>query len=445
MRKQTPRLVMVAVLTVAAGLQAQTQPAGTQQQLRELEADLDALAAKREVARVADLIKPPVPDAENAVFELRAAAKSIDTTSEAQEAYDRMDPMPRTPLSQEQVVVLTTLVMENEKALSLIKAAALKTRVDWQTKYATPMISVLLPDLSQQRQLANLLRPAAQLAHHEGDDARALEHVRQLLFVGRCVGQQPFFVSHLVRTGIDAMACNAAQEIAPSLQLGQGEAGSQAVASTIRELLDEADARAGLQRAMAGERLAQTDTAVAILSGKLKFSDLVAMGHPGGDAPHLTLPQDAGILLEDTRIMIQVMSRNIDAAGASDWPSAREKMKPFPPPQRLEPQKHAFLSVMLPSLERGIEAHFLALAQRRMAAAAMAMRWYSLEHQDKLPAKLADLVPRYLPEVPRDPMASDRPLGYVPDRGLIYSVGRDGRDDGGRSSPRGADLVVPLR
>ena len=50
------------------------------------------------------------------------------------------------------------------------------------------------------------------------------------------------------------------------------------------------------------------------------------------------------------------------------------------------------------------------------------------------PAKLAELVPNYLDEVPRDPMAPDgatiryRPQAEVP---VLYSVGRNGIDDGG--------------
>ena len=53
--------------------------------------------------------------------------------------------------------------------------------------------------------------------------------------------------------------------------------------------------------------------------------------------------------------------------------------------------------------------------------------------QHVLPEKLQELVPEYLLQVPIDPY-SDRPLIYRPeaDGYRLYSVGHDGRDDGGR-------------
>jgi len=57
-----------------------------------------------------------------------------------------------------------------------------------------------------------------------------------------------------------------------------------------------------------------------------------------------------------------------------------------------------------------------------------------LFHHDRRrwPVSLDDLVPDYLPDVPKDPYA-DAPLIYRPggDGVILYSVGKDGRDDGG--------------
>ena len=74
------------------------------------------------------------------------------------------------------------------------------------------------------------------------------------------------------------------------------------------------------------------------------------------------------------------------------------------------------------------------LARMRLLICDLAIRAYSLEH-GRNPAKLADLVPSYLPEVPKDSFGGGRlvyrltPSGY-----LLYSVGVNGIDDGGRSS-----------
>lgn len=53
-----------------------------------------------------------------------------------------------------------------------------------------------------------------------------------------------------------------------------------------------------------------------------------------------------------------------------------------------------------------------------------------------LPETLRDLVPTYIPDVPSDPF-DGKPLRYKRlERGyVIYSVGPDGNDDGGKEPP----------
>ena len=118
-----------------------------------------------------------------------------------------------------------------------------------------------------------------------------------------------------------------------------------------------------------------------------------------------------------------------------------------------------------------LDWRFHASARNRMAAVALAMRLYELAH-GRLPAKLDDLVPDYLTQLPADPFAADgRPIAYEPkavarsdesydrrtgmfiavDLGpphpVLYSVGPDGRDDRrpGRSfsyRPDRKDVIV---
>ena len=76
------------------------------------------------------------------------------------------------------------------------------------------------------------------------------------------------------------------------------------------------------------------------------------------------------------------------------------------------------------------------ITHRRLAAAALAIRMYEVE-QGRLPQNLAALVPQYLPAVPLDALAEGKSLGYVPyaQRPVVYSVGRNGTDEGGSDTP----------
>ena len=78
---------------------------------------------------------------------------------------------------------------------------------------------------------------------------------------------------------------------------------------------------------------------------------------------------------------------------------------------------------------------------------AFALAWYR-SVQGRYPKTLAELAPKFLPKAPRD-LFSGKPLIYRPDaKGyLLYSVGVNRKDEGGRSVddlPAGDDLPVRM-
>lgn len=448
--------ILMVVASVAAGsigIGAEPERPTVEQAQKALEADLEALHGKGEPARAEDLDRPAVADAENAVLDLRAAIKSVNTESKALRAYDDLNWPLSVPLSKEQETIARAWVKECAPALKLIKSAMAKGKVNWKRPYTTPLIKVMLPDLSGMRMLANILQPAALVAHADGDDIAALEHVRELLFLSRAAGDEPFLVSHLVGLGIDALACDVCRRIGPTLQLGKEPAMREQLRRTIAELLDETEVNGHMRRAMQGERLCQVDLALALAAGKMTLDELAGAsgsGRAGGVKDLGLKPEEvAPIALTDARILLGAMARVVDAGTAGDLPTALTKMKPWPPPERMDPKKHFYVAMMAPSLEKGFAAHYTGLANRRLAATALAIRWYAMDHDGKVPQTLQDLVPAYLPTVPADPMvAGGAPLIYVPDDELVYSVGVDGQDDGGdagNGTTRGRDIVMPLR
>lgn len=81
------------------------------------------------------------------------------------------------------------------------------------------------------------------------------------------------------------------------------------------------------------------------------------------------------------------------------------------------------------SLDLGKKIHD---AKFRLLLMELALQWHRLEH-GRNPATLDALVPKYLPAVPQDPF-SGKVLVYrlTPQGCLLYSVGPDGKDDGGK-------------
>jgi hypothetical protein len=94
------------------------------------------------------------------------------------------------------------------------------------------------------------------------------------------------------------------------------------------------------------------------------------------------------------------------------------------------------------------EARAQMLAWHRLTRLQLAGIIFTKEH-GQIPKTLSELVDaRLLPSVPEDPFTA-APMHYDPHRGIIWSVGENGTDDGGvgftRASSRALDFVVSLK
>jgi len=123
------------------------------------------------------------------------------------------------------------------------------------------------------------------------------------------------------------------------------------------------------------------------------------------------------------------------------WPEAQQKINMMltnvsrisRPPQRF---RYLFSVMIIPSLSKAAERAIEAENTRQLTLAAIALKRYQL-CRGRLPPNLEALIPDFLPAVPQDYMRG-RPLTYRPTADgtyLLYSVGKDGKDDGGDPSP----------
>jgi hypothetical protein len=89
------------------------------------------------------------------------------------------------------------------------------------------------------------------------------------------------------------------------------------------------------------------------------------------------------------------------------------------------------------AVQKSETKHKVVVARERLLAAELALRCY-LSEQGHPPARLDDLVTNYLSHVPQDPF-SGQPLVYRAQgtNWLLYSIGSDGVDDGGKPVGRG--------
>jgi hypothetical protein len=349
-------------------------------------------------------------------------------------------------------------VAANGKTFALARQARRYDRFDWGVEYQGPAVGVLLRHLNGVRELANTLGDAALYAHLHGDDAAALEGVRDVRHAARGLESEHVVVSHLVLVGMEALVQQRLQVIASGLRVGpEGEAPDPAgllptdpppdrpaprpqVRTLIRELLDDRTFAASLADVYGGERVMQLDVAEQLARRAELLRPMFAL--------------DAARMLELDEVIMEAASKpNLPAAKASLARGAAWKPPPAvpaaalfgpAPPPGAKRQAIDFARIMsgltfnpgaaLRTIQRSMESR----ADRRMSAVSLAVQLYRADH-GQWPPTLDALVPKYLPAVPVDPMAPDgRPLGYVlvkgglpdgGDRPLVFSVGIDGVDD----------------
>jgi type II secretory pathway pseudopilin PulG len=88
-------------------------------------------------------------------------------------------------------------------------------------------------------------------------------------------------------------------------------------------------------------------------------------------------------------------------------------------------------SLLLPALSKAVLRETESAAWLRLAVVALAIEKFK-KSEGHFPENLEDLVPKFLPDLPVDPFDGATLRYRLIEKGyLIYSVGTDGRDDGG--------------
>jgi hypothetical protein len=381
-----------------------------------------------------DFDQPSVPDAENAAFDLIAAADLVNDRRDAWREFNLLEPA--LPLDQNELCTIGELLDGSRDLLGRLDSAMAKPAARWRQLSERDVLDPL-PWPANVYSLRVLLRGAALQAHQLGHERDSFWRIRQLLMTQRIMARDPTGFAHFLACGTSGEACDAILQIAPDLLVGADSNAAvppSDVLAVIDELMDDRAMRGSLVRGLQGDRLELCRLVRGVVDGKI---DLM------GNTRHPTFaPAVAGyfikpVALRDTPLMTAHVSGILDAArAASDWPAFLERapdmdrVEPF----RSRPYVHPVGAILVRCYERPMRQHFRALAARHLAATALAIRCYAIDHDGTLPERLEELVPAYLPAPPVDPMArGGRMLGYLPQGTdpVLYSVGDNGKDDGG--------------
>ncbi len=277
-----------------------------------------------------------------------------------------------------------------------------------------------LPHLSQMRDCARLLRASAFSNGMEGDYAAAVDDITTVMKLGDALAQEPILISQLVRIAICLIANSAIQDSFGAADL------SPDLARRLTAQIDHAEHREAFAQSLANEQYMVQKMFAALRSGDRN-------GIPEG---MIIGPLDDA----DERTYIEMMTRLIAAARLPYY-------KALPELKRMEDQVGELSQQMpysvqfLPALARSCQAQARHEAVLDVAQLGIVLEQYKAR-EGSYPLTLDPIAEHFGGTLPVDPFNGQAYI-YRPsfDSFLLYSIGENLRDDGGKHDYRKGDIV----
>lgn len=383
----------------------------------DLRAQMEIQALRTEAGAIALSVSPPqVPDAVNAAWVYEQADKQFEAAQSA--ADQRIDYLDYRDLDNQSPEVRDYLNRQ-QKAMATIRRAADMPQCRLDYDYGSPDLNVIRPQLNLLHAHAILLAVAANAEAANGTPDAALADCLRIYAIGQHANSAPLLTGELTTMAIDALASKTVARVLPNV--------------TAKEQMDHFPIPEPNVLSRAFVRSLRSEEAFGLArfcdvgSGQNLFFDFFGKSYPGNGA----LPFGTCVWLlwlrDDVNIYREYLSRERHMAQKVYYQSAAELKK-----IEDEPHHGVISTLTAPSVLGAARALANTQALRASVAVACAATRYRLDH-GQYPATSDLLVPGYLAAVPVDPFDGQamrmkkRPDGSL----VIYSVGADGKDDGG--------------
>jgi hypothetical protein len=397
---------------------------------------------------------------------LRLSAAQLDALSEFQGRATQRVWVPK------ECVPLAEWLKANEKSLALVQEAVKRPH------YFNPLVSrrnedegsnligALLPTVQKCRALAASLATRATLRIGEKKYAEAWEDIIACHRLGRLVSRGATLIESLVGFAICQIASNATL-----VYLERADLTSEQALKRLKELEALPPMAPMVDKIGVGERIVGLDAVQVVRRGGTDFlgvlfdpnnpptrDDLMALDLVNWAQVLRTMNtwydrQAAALRLKGRAEREKAFDRlDKDLSEAKKIASSTGEFLKLVKAQDADKELGAKIGntlagTLLPATRRVQTLQDRSAQVERNTRVAVAMAAYRAD-QNRYPAALADLAPKYLAALPDD-IFSGKPLIYKPSANgyLFYSVGANGKDDDGRwidDDPPGDDIRVKM-
>lgn len=347
---------------------------------------------------------------------------------------------PNEKLSDADLVRLSIELASARPALEVASKLADMPRGRHRIHYERNPIETLLHDQQESRRIVTLLVYEAMRRNQKGETKNALTACRAALNATRSLGDEPIFISQLIRNAGVVLTCQAIERT-----LAQGEPVPEDLIP-LQKLLENEDIFPGLLIATRGERAMFQKAFEAVERGDLSVDELTDSRSDWIQSAFISLWRID--TRQDHALFLSLMTRRINELQLSmHEQGARDKQ--FEQEVRQLSKNAVITRLLLPAMSKMGEAFRRKHATLRCTIVALVAERYRRENKG-WPETVDQLCPKYLSAVPLDPF-DGKPLRYrrIKDAVVIYSIGQDGVDNGGNfdlehpASP-GFDIGVRL-
>ncbi len=367
---------------------------------------------------------PKFQDDKPYLLELRRAMD--ESLQEERPAY--------TLLNAEQERVYRAEVARAHEAIELARQMPQYPSGRFAVKWLPDFISTLQGHAQETRHIGYLMSIDGRLRAHDGDLDGALQNIKATLYASRAIGDEPMFISQLVRTAGDSGAVHYLERV-----LSCGQASEPALFDLQKELELQAQTPyflTGIRGQRAGLDFMMQNVENGQLSSAQFRQTLEFLAGLSFDALRQR-PDDWRVEIDFQRVYLNIraerahllhfMNQLVELAKQPTW----QGVYAIESAMKEERNNTPFWADHMCNLDRVALVSARTGACLRAACTAVAAERFRLA-KGRWPTTLAELVPHFLDEVPRDPF-DGQPLRYVrkSEGPVIYSVSYDREDQGG--------------
>ncbi|MFP6602605.1 MAG: hypothetical protein VB862_08765 [Pirellulaceae bacterium] len=391
------------------------------------------------------------------------------------EVWEQFDKAQKRTWTAREFPLLAEWLLVNQEPLQLVQQACQRTRyyaplISGDTEQV-PIVAVLLPFLSEYRDLGRALSIRITFNAAQGNADEVIEDSITCHRLGRLIGQGWSLIDSLVGMAIDSLACQANVVAAH-----YGKLPPDAIEKWRKQLQGLEPLPAVVERINISERFTFLDATMGIIRfGPIVFNGLAEEGDNDDGSLKNFFSKAMLNTMTDWDAVLRNGNRWYDElADAGRMPTYQQRVKAFVEIERKidkviksskDPKvllgslltnrkrpgtvlsnfvSNILISMLLPAVDKATVAEDRMVMRNRLVDVALGLAAYRHE-TGQYPAQLAQLVPKHLANIPED-LFVGKPVRYrrKAQGYLLYSVGPNQKDNGGQLERNDVGYQIPV-